>query len=338
MTKIKSSFVKELTIFHLGLPLVGSIDVLFYLDGTIIVGDLKKRFKPTKGDYNYFHKIPQVCFYGLILKKYLPVNISIKCLMFNGKKSWFFSPDIILKNIPNAIKQGLKENSKLMDFDWFFILKHTNNLKTVFPKEGEIYAEFKKREKSYYLHTKIEKRRSYLKNGVLDALSNRPNLTTMEILNHFNGSITIDQLSNTLINLVNEKLIEINPKPKASSYNSYRISKESSKDMKLEYIPLEPIFYDFGPSTFNYRIIQIIRENPGITGIEISRTMDCVVRDNLLGLVRRFMLNRYKDTNKYGDEKIHGYTYRYFEERIRKDILYTIIKRRKKSLWYKGKN
>lgn len=83
----------------------GHIDFSFYFNNTLYVCD----YKPL--DKNFFRSLPQICLYGMILKKMLNIpSLKIKCITFNHEQSWEFSPSILNTNVKEIIKKIQKFN------------------------------------------------------------------------------------------------------------------------------------------------------------------------------------------------------------------------------------
>jgi hypothetical protein len=65
----------------------GHIDLIRVIDNTVYIVD----YKP---ENNFMPSIPQVAFYGLLMRKNLNLK-NLTCLSFNHKKAWEFKPDIL---------------------------------------------------------------------------------------------------------------------------------------------------------------------------------------------------------------------------------------------------
>ena len=81
--------------------LTGHIDLLFLLDNTLIVADYKPSLLTKQSGKlvkKFFHSLPQICLYGLLLKDLFDIN-DIKCITFNQHKAWVYDPAQILKEI-----------------------------------------------------------------------------------------------------------------------------------------------------------------------------------------------------------------------------------------------
>ncbi|KKM86464.1 hypothetical protein LCGC14_1278760, partial [marine sediment metagenome] len=86
----------------------GHIDFLFYFNDTLYVCD----YKPL--DRSFFRSLPQICLYGLILDKMLNIpNLKIKCITFNQKESWEYSPSILYTYVEEIIKKIKRFNPKV---------------------------------------------------------------------------------------------------------------------------------------------------------------------------------------------------------------------------------
>jgi hypothetical protein len=65
----------------------GHIDLIRIIDNVIYIVD----YKP---ESNFMPSLPQVAFYGLLMRKNLNLK-NIKCISFNNKKAWEFKPEIL---------------------------------------------------------------------------------------------------------------------------------------------------------------------------------------------------------------------------------------------------
>lgn len=102
----RNNFAKE------EILLTGHLDLLFWDERRkkLIVAD----YKP---EGNFLRSLPQVAFYGLILRKILKFP-DIECLSFNREKSWLYSPDILKDHLID----DLKIYSQAF-FDWFIYIE-----------------------------------------------------------------------------------------------------------------------------------------------------------------------------------------------------------------------
>ena len=112
LKKDKESIATEIPIWSRMTPepITGHIDLLRIHDNKIHVSD----FKP---EGNFMRSIPQVAYYGLLLKqnfkRLFGINIGILCSSFNKNSIWFYEPEQIL----TRIKEILSE-LKIKKFDW----------------------------------------------------------------------------------------------------------------------------------------------------------------------------------------------------------------------------
>ncbi len=84
--------------------ITGHIDLIrIDNDGTPYVID----YKPEK----FFHALPQVCIYGIVLKKMCNLE-KLKCAIFNKDIMWEFNPELMLKKVNKLL------NSKSIDCCW----------------------------------------------------------------------------------------------------------------------------------------------------------------------------------------------------------------------------
>ena len=89
---------------------MGHIDIIrVHKNGTIRVEDYKPR--------EFFHSLPQVCIYGLVLKKMCDIK-KLKCVVFNQDGAWEFEPESLLDEIIKYL------NSKNLDYDWNLLTKY----------------------------------------------------------------------------------------------------------------------------------------------------------------------------------------------------------------------
>ncbi len=78
----------------------GHIDFLIFYNNCLYICD----YKPNKRDQPFFKSIPQVAYYGLILRKMLKIpNLNIKCIIFNKNQAWEFNPNILYTHIKDII-------------------------------------------------------------------------------------------------------------------------------------------------------------------------------------------------------------------------------------------
>ncbi len=106
----------------------GHIDFLFYYDGIIYACDYKPD-EEKKKDRNFLRTLPQVAFYGLILRNMLQISdLKIKCITFNKYHAWEFDPLILYSvvNLLDYLKQKYpqltKEWEKYLDLFKIFFL------------------------------------------------------------------------------------------------------------------------------------------------------------------------------------------------------------------------
>lgn len=93
--------------------LMGHIDIIrVHKNGTIRVEDYKPR--------EFFHSLPQVCIYGLVLKKMCNIK-KLKCVVFNQDGAWEFEPESLLDEIIKYL------NSKNLDYDWNLFTTYLKN-------------------------------------------------------------------------------------------------------------------------------------------------------------------------------------------------------------------
>ena len=98
---------------------VGHIDLLLFIDDTIVIAD----YKPD--EVEIFKSLPQIAAYGIMLAKRLGElgyrnEMNVKCVGFNKDVAWEFDPDIIKSEIPKFIeyeKKISKRKEPLMGVD-----------------------------------------------------------------------------------------------------------------------------------------------------------------------------------------------------------------------------
>jgi len=75
---------------------------------------IDKNGTPSIIDYkpeSFFHALPQVCIYGIVLKKMCNLE-KLKCAIFNKDRMWEFDPELMLEKINELL------NSKSIDCYW----------------------------------------------------------------------------------------------------------------------------------------------------------------------------------------------------------------------------
>ena len=91
-------------------PITGHIDLVRIHNNEIHVSD----FKP---EGNFMRSLPQVAYYGLLLKRNFKrlfgIDISITCSSFNKNSIWFYKPEQILIRIKEILSE-----LKIKRFDW----------------------------------------------------------------------------------------------------------------------------------------------------------------------------------------------------------------------------
>lgn len=112
LKKDKESIATEIPIWSRVTPepITGHIDLVRIHNNKICVSD----FKP---EGNFMRSIPQVAYYGLLLKqnfkRFFGINIDILCSSFNKNSIWFYEPEHILIRIKEILSE-----LKIKKFDW----------------------------------------------------------------------------------------------------------------------------------------------------------------------------------------------------------------------------
>jgi len=112
LKKDKESIATEIPIWSRVTPepITGHIDLVKIHNNEISVSD----FKP---EGNFMRSLPQVAYYGLLLKqnfkRLFGINIGIICSSFNKNSIWFYKPEQILIRIKEILSE-----LKIKRFDW----------------------------------------------------------------------------------------------------------------------------------------------------------------------------------------------------------------------------
>ena len=104
----KNTLAIEMPIWDRSTYITGHIDLILYDTSdipTILVVDYKPNIDLGQ-HYNFVKPIPQVCMYGLLLRKVLNFsnNFKIKCAIINRERGILFNPDLIL-DLPKIIEK-----------------------------------------------------------------------------------------------------------------------------------------------------------------------------------------------------------------------------------------
>ena len=95
----------EIPIWKSQPKITGHIDLILIDEDTIYIADYKPEGK-------FLHSLPQVAFYGLLLKKKFRIE-NIRCMQFSKEECWEYNPEILRSVLPNYL-----EEKCLKELDW----------------------------------------------------------------------------------------------------------------------------------------------------------------------------------------------------------------------------
>lgn len=92
--------------------LTGHPDLLLVKEDTVLVADYKPSDLTKLGKLRrkFFHSLPQICLYGVLIKRQFNIE-KLKCITFNHIKAWIYDPEVLLESLDKIL---LEYNSNLI--------------------------------------------------------------------------------------------------------------------------------------------------------------------------------------------------------------------------------
>jgi hypothetical protein len=110
LIKNQNAIAVEIPIWKSQPKITGHMDLILLEGDTIYIADYKPEGK-------FLHSLPQVAFYGLLLRKKFRSK-NIRCIQFSKEECWEYDPEILRSVLPNHLDEKI-----LKELDWVQYLK-----------------------------------------------------------------------------------------------------------------------------------------------------------------------------------------------------------------------